>query len=275
MPKDFRNQIIGLIRFSFVTVGDFYPGFETADDMKAFLFDEARLERRFRLFEGVCLPTLKAQTDQDFTCVLLVAKDFPKLWRKRLDAAIAGLPFVQVVEKPPMNHYQGIREAFDAVPREGFTHRTTFRLDDDDAINLGFIALLRKLAIKLNKVSPKDDPIGIAFNKGIYLSYSAEGTKYQKAQERMPLSIGTALLAPVAFAGNIYAYNHRAISQFHSTWMDLSEMVYLRTLHRDNKSNPHFSGSVETLEPKRAATLLAQKFGLDFRALETLMVPKG
>jgi len=271
MSRDFENQIVGLIRFSFVTTGDFYPGFDSVDAMKAFLFDEARLERRFRLFEGVCLPTLKAQRDTDFTLIFLVAADFPKRWRQRLDAALAGLPFAKVIEKPPMNHYQGIREAFDAVPREGFTHRTTFRLDDDDAVNLDYIAKLRKLSAKLNRFAPKDDPVGIAFNKGLYLTYSKAGTTYQRAQERMPLSIGTALMAPVAFAGNIYAYNHRAISQHHCIWMDVSDIIYLRTLHQDNKSTPHFSGSIETLEPKRAATLLVKNFGLEFQALEKLM----
>ncbi|PYF10958.1 putative rhamnosyltransferase [Rhodobacter viridis] len=271
MTTEFRNQIVGLIRFSFVTVGDFYPGFDTVEDMKAFLFDEARLERRFRLFEGICLPTLKAQTDQDFTCIFLVSQDFPTKWRKRLDMLLEGLPFVQIVEKPPMNHYQGIREAFAEVPSAGFTHRTTFRLDDDDAVNLNFIATLRGLAEKVHMIPAKDEPIGISFNRGLYLTYSKKGTSYQRAVERTPLSIGTALLAPVAFAGNIYAYNHRALGQYHNTWMDQQDIVYLRTLHRDNKSNPHFSGSMEAVEPKRAAVLLQQKFGFDFDTIETLM----
>ncbi|ETD90101.1 glycosyltransferase [Rhodobacter capsulatus] len=271
MSEDFRNQIVGLIRFSFVTTGDFYPGFDSVEDMKAFLFDEARLERRFRLFEGICLPTLKAQTDPDFTCIFLVARDFPKPWRRRLDKLLDGLPFVQIVEKPPMNHYQGIREAFAEVPSAGFTHRTSFRLDDDDAVNLTFIATLRGLAAKVHAIPDKDEPIGISFNRGLYLTYSKKGTSYQRAVERTPLSIGTALLAPVSFAGNIYAYNHRALGQVHNIWMDQQDIVYLRTLHRDNKSNPHFSGSMEPVEPKRAAVLLRQKFGFDFDTIEKLM----
>lgn len=200
MSPEFRNQIVGLIRFSFVTTGDFYPGFDTVADMKAFLFDEARLERRFRLFEGICLPVLKAQTDPDFTCIFLVAQDFPKRWRKRLDRLLDGLAFVRIVEKPPMPHYQGIREAFAEVPNAGFTHRTTFRLDDDDAVNLNFIATLRALAAKVHVIPDRDEPIGISFNRGLYLTYSKTGTSYQRAVERTPLSIGTALLAPVSFA---------------------------------------------------------------------------
>ena len=271
MSPEFRNQIVGLIRFSFVTTGDFYPGFDTVADMKAFLFDEARLERRFRLFEGICLPVLKAQTDPDFTCIFLVAQDFPKKWRKRLDRLLDGLAFVRIVEKPPMPHYQGIREAFAEVPNAGFTHRTTFRLDDDDAVNLNFIATLRALAAKVHVIPDRDEPIGISFNRGLYLTYSKTGTSYQRAVERTPLSIGTALLAPVSFAGNIYAYNHRALGQVHNTWMDQQDIVYLRSLHRDNKSKPHFSGSMEPVGRDRAAVLLQQKFGLDFDRIETLM----
>ncbi len=271
MAKAFCNQIVGLIRFSLVTTGDFYPGFDSVDAMQGFLFDEARLERRFRLFEAICLPSLIGQTDKDFTVIFLVAKDLPKPWRKRLDKLLAPLPFVQVVERPPMNHYPAIREAFDEVASTGFTHRTTFRLDDDDAVSLDYIAMLRRLAAKLHPIPEQDEPIGIAFNKGLYLTYSKQGTEYHKASERTPLSIGTALLAPVDFSKNIYAYNHRALGQYHDTWMDQSEFVYLRSLHRDNKSNPHFSGSRDLLEDKRAASILRQKFGLDFDALNRLM----
>lgn len=271
MAEQFRNQIVGLIRFSLVTTGDFYPGFESVAAMKAFLFDEARLERRFRLFEGVCLPSLLGQTDRDFTCIFLVSTDLPKPWRKRLDALIAPLSAAQVVERPPMNHYPAIREAFEEVPTTGFTHRTTFRLDDDDAVALDYIAMLRQLSARLHPFAHNDDPVGIAFNKGLYLTYSKSGTEYHKAQERTPLSIGTALLAPVGFDKNIYAYNHRALGQHHDTWMDCSEFVYLRTLHRDNKSNPHFSGSRDLLEAHRATSLLRQKFGLDFTRLNQLM----
>lgn len=271
MVEPFRNQIVGLIRFSLVTTGDFYPGFETVDAMKAFLFDEARLERRFRLFEGICLPSLMAQSDKDFRLVFLLAKDLPKPWRNRLDKLIDALPGAQVVERPPMNHYPAIREAFEEVPSTGYTHRTTFRLDDDDAVSLDYIAQLKALAAKLKAIPAKDEPIGIAFNKGLYLTYSKQGTEYHKAAERTPLSIGTALMAPVNFSKNIYAYNHRALGQYHDTWMDQSDFVYLRSLHRDNKSNPHFSGSRDLLEDNRAKSLLRQKFGLDFDALNRLM----
>lgn len=271
MAKDYHNQIVGLIRFSFVTTGDFYPGFETVEAMKAFLFDPARLERRFRLFEGICLPALAGQSDQNFTCIFLVAQDLPKEWRKRLDALLAPLPFVQVVEKPPMNHYLGIAQAFDEVPSAGFTHRTTFRLDDDDAVDLGYIARVRKLAQKLHKIPPKDEPLGLAFNKGLYLSYGEGETEYYKATERTPLSVGAAIVAPVGFGKNIYAYNHRALAQYHDTWADQSEFTYLRTLHRDNKSNPHFSGSRDLLDDARAGQLLRQKFGLEIGALNRLM----
>lgn len=272
MAKDYNNQIVGLIRFSFVTVGDFYPGFDTVDAMKAFLFDPARLERRFRLFEGVCLPALAKQSDQDFTCIFLVAKDLPKEWRKRLDKLIAPLPFVQVVEKPPMNHFLGITQAFDELSREGYTHRTTFRLDDDDAVDLDYIARLRKLSQKVHKIPAKEEPVAIAFNKGLYLSYGKDGTEYFKAVERTPLSVGAAIVAPIDFPKHIYAYNHRALATYHDCWADQSEFTYLRTLHRDNKSNPHFSGSRDGLDDKRAGQLLRQKFGLDIDALNRLML---
>jgi len=272
VAKEYHNQIVGLIRFSFVTTGDFYPGFDTVEAMKAFLFDPERLERRFRLFEGICLPALAGQSDRNFTCIFLVAKDLPAEWRKRLDALIAPLPFVTVVEKPPMNHYLGITEAFESLPTKGFTHRTTFRLDDDDAVDLDYIARLRKLAQKVHKIPQKNEPVGIAFNRGLYLSYGKGSTEYYRATERTPLSVGAALVAPVDFPKHIYAYNHRALAQYHDCWADQSDFTFLRTLHQDNKSNPHFSGSRELLDDARAGQLLRAKFGLDRGALDRLML---
>lgn len=239
--------------------------------MRAFLYDEARLERRYRLFEGICLPSLAAQSDSDFAVAFLVSNDLPKTWRKRLDRLLAPHPWAQVIERPAMNHYPAITEAFAEVPGAGYTHRTTFRLDDDDAVGLDYIKTLRSLCDRLRAIPAEDVPIGIAFNKGLYLTYSKQGTEYHKASERTPLSVGTALMAPVGFDKNIYAYNHRALGQFHDTWLDQGEFQFLRTLHQDNKSNPHFSGAKDALPDQRAASILKRKFGLDKEKLDALM----
>lgn len=262
----FRNQIVGLIRFSLVTTGDFYPGFETVEAMQGFLFDEARLTRRFAMFEALCLPCLARQSDQDFTVIVLTAETLPEHWRRRLDALLAPYPWARVVTMPPMLHYPAIKAAFQELPSEGFSHRTSFRLDDDDAVDLGHIARLRRLAATLQGVQAPDRPMALGFNRGFYLRFRGGRNEIFDARERTPLSVGAALVAPVGYPDNVYVRNHRALAQYFDCWSDAESFVYLRTLHQDNKSNPHFSGNQRELDQGATNRILREAFG--FRPAE-------
>jgi hypothetical protein len=265
----FRNQIVGLIRFSLVTTGSFYPGFDTVEAMSAFLFDPARLERRFRLFEALCLPCLKRQTDQDFTCVILTAADLPRPWADRLADLLAGCPWARIVPVAPMNHYKAVRTAFDTVEAEGFTHRTTFRLDDDDAVDPAHIARLRRLAAGVQHMDSAG-PVALGFNRGLYLRFETGRNVLFEARERMPLSVGAALVAPTSHPDNVYRQNHRALGEFYNIWMDAETCVFLRTLHQDNKSNPHLSGSQGAPDDPAVDHMLRAAMGFDPEALRAL-----
>jgi len=50
----------------------------------AALYAHDRLEARTFLFENILLPGLRAQTDPDFTLLLLMGEDFPEPWRSRI-----------------------------------------------------------------------------------------------------------------------------------------------------------------------------------------------
>ncbi|MCP3879258.1 MAG: hypothetical protein GY701_12850, partial [Sulfitobacter sp.] len=49
-------QVLGLCRFSYPALGGFQVGHDSTADRIAYLYDPARLEERFRLFETVALP---------------------------------------------------------------------------------------------------------------------------------------------------------------------------------------------------------------------------
>jgi hypothetical protein len=91
-----------------------------------------------------------------------------------------------------------------------------------------------------------------------------------EASERTPLSVGAALVAPAAHPDNIYLRNHRALAQFYNTWLDAETFVYLRTLHQDNKSTPHFSGSQGEHDARGLGKVLRTSFGLDPEMLRAL-----
>ncbi|MCR8726543.1 putative rhamnosyl transferase [Frigidibacter sp. ROC022] len=266
----FCNQIVGLVRFSLVTTGDFYPGFDSVEAMQEFLFDEARLARRFAMFEALCLPALARQSDPDFTVLFLTAETLPTRWRERLDSLLAPHPWARVVAMPPMLHYPAIKAAFQSLPAEGFSHRTSFRLDDDDAVDLGHVARLRRLAERLQVVQAPDRPMALGFNRGFYLRFREGRNEIFDARERTPLSVGAALVAPAGYEDNVYVRNHRALAQYFDCWSDAESFVYLRTLHRDNKSNPHFSGSQRELGQGQVNRILRESFGLRPAELKAL-----
>lgn len=271
MADEFRNQIVGVIRFSLVTTDYLSAQFDKVEDVARFVFDEERLERRFRLFEDICWPTLERQDSKDFTVAVLTSEDLPDKWMKRLRDRVGDPRWGRIVTAPPAPVYRTVRETFHAIPTEGFTHRTTFRLDDDDGVGHGYVGRLKKLCRKLRKVPLGPAPLAVAFNAGMYVEYSDKGVQFYTAQERMPLSIGCAIMAPVEHPENVYLYNHRSLGIENNTFMDRDCLTYLRSIHRDNKSKPHFSGTTEKLALPKADKLLQEHFGLTAERLTALM----
>lgn len=270
MASEFRNQIVGVIRFSLVTTDYLSAQFDKVEDVANFVFDEERLERRFRLFEEICWPSLEAQASKDLDLTILTSADMPGKWMRRLRDRMGELSWARIRAVPPGPLYRSVREAYHAVPADGFTHRTTFRLDDDDGVDLGYVTRLGKLCRKLKNVPLGPSPLALAFNRGLYVEYGPEGTRFYEAQERMPLSVGCAIMAPVDYPENVYLYNHRSLGIENNTYMDRDCITYLRSIHRDNKSNPHFSGTTQELPPGQAKRLIRKHFGLDAQRLAGL-----
>ena len=71
-------QAIGLCRFSYPALGGFQVEHETIEERIAFLYQYERLEERFRLFEAIALPCLRAQTDPDWGLVIIIGDQFPQ-----------------------------------------------------------------------------------------------------------------------------------------------------------------------------------------------------
>ena len=255
------NQVVGLIRFSFATIGNFYPGFDTIEAMEAFLFDRARLDRRFRLFEFFCLPSLARQSDPDFTCILLVGANMPQDYKDRLREMTADVAAIRIVEAEPQHHYAGIKAAFMDLDTGEHSHRTTFRFDDDDALDDDFVARLKAVAPRAAEVGGADNPTSIAHNLGFYLEQREDKTLVYPTCERTPISVGAALIAPVSFRDNVYKVDHRQLPQYFNAWSDTQQYAYVRTIHRDNKANPHRTGLKLDLPNKEIDALLRQHFG--------------
>ena len=78
------------------------------------------------------------------------------------------------------------------------------------------------------------------------------------------------LVTPVGHPANVYRRNHRALPQHFDCFTDVSQPMYVRTVHQDNDSSEHDPDAGKTLRRPAAATLLRDGFGLDPARLEAL-----
>jgi hypothetical protein len=266
----FQNQIVVLVRFSHVSIGGSRRTPKDVEAAAQFVYDPARLTRRFELFEAVCLPTLARQSDQDFKLVIVCGDAMPAPFTERLMDQVAAMPNALVAPVHPGHSYWSLRRGLSQVAAEGASHRTTVRLDDDDGLDLGFVARLRAQAARLWDPDHPARDFAIAHNRGLYLDLAATPRRVFDAVERAPLSAGLALVAPMAYKHNVYHVNHRAIATAHDTFIDARTPSYLRTVHGHNDSGLNASGVTEQLDEAQIEALLRTGFGFDLDRLRAI-----
>mgnify|MGYP001470765654 CR=1 FL=1 len=254
----FRNRIVGVVRFSYPALSAFSRTPADAAAAKAMLYDPERLERRFRLFEALMLPSMLAQTDGDFQLGFVIGDDFPKPWRDRLQDLIRPLQGAYLHPMEPAQNYKATHAAYRAARLDGASHFTTFRLDDDDAMDRDFIARLRRQADRLSTLAGPQ-PWAIGHNSGFWLEIGAEGNRLYDVHERTP-ACGVALVSGIKSGLTIYVQNHRDIAERFSTWLDAETPAFIRTVHRDNDASPHVAGKKGLLPPDEVRALVERHF---------------
>lgn len=127
--------------------------------------DPDNLALRFRLFEMVCLPSILAQTSQDFGWVLLVDKDLLPEFREKLAKLVGDK------ERVYLHNYDASENVENLDWLGSFWTGTpdyvlTTLLDDDDAIPNDFVRALHSHLSKVEE-SGKLPPFKIIGNKQI------------------------------------------------------------------------------------------------------------
>ncbi|MBR2656557.1 MAG: hypothetical protein IKD58_08730 [Loktanella sp.] len=270
MPPDVTPQIIVVIRFSYVALAGFRLSKRGEHDARSLLYAPERLERRFRLFEALTLPSLLAQTDQDFTTAVLIGTDFPRPWRKRLEALLQPLGDGRIIALPPLNNYKSTKKTLDLCTTRSATHVVSMRLDDDDAISRDCIEETRRIIPPLLQVSGVETPAIIAFNNGLFLELGSGGNTLYGVQEKTPLGIGMSMVAPRGARPTVFSMDHRMV---HTRWNCFTEGVtprFIRTVHRDNDSTGFMSGTRVDLPDDDLDAILAQGFPFSRHMLMTI-----
>jgi hypothetical protein len=258
------NQIVGVCRFSFPATGGFRLSDQGAERVVATLFDPDRMRRRFAYFETICLPSLAAQTDPDFTFVALIGDAMPLKWRRRLKALRATFPFLEICAVEPMGPLQATRRAFRIGAPEDATFVTGFRLDDDDALACDYIERLRAISDHLIGAgwASAETPVAVGFQSGLYWSFEDDGLPLYRFTESRPTGQGSAMVTPYDHPQNIFRWNHAFLPSHVRCWTDPEPDMFLRTIHGGNDSSRSIPKKADPVSPAGANTLLRDRFGL-------------
>ncbi|AXI48718.1 hypothetical protein C1J03_03195 [Sulfitobacter sp. SK012] len=168
-------KTIGICRFSYAGMGGFQVEHPDLPAREAFLYDPVRMEERFRLFEAITLPSVAGQTDPDFTFLIVTGDSLPDAYMTRLRALTERIPQTMIRSYPPLPHRKVMKRAINEARGDADTPCLQFRLDDDDAMAVTFVARLKQTALDLRSLWDRHPAIAIDFNKGYVFTAGPEG----------------------------------------------------------------------------------------------------
>ena len=234
-------------------------------DLEKKLYAPNRIERRFELFETLTLPSLAAQSDADFRLVVLIGRGLQMRYKNHLRGLAERYPFLRISQQEPAGPLVSTRKAFrrGIEAEAGFV--AGFRIDDDDAVAVDYIARTRAVAQTLLREgwANAETPAVIAFHRGIYWDLTAPDQPFYDFKEKAPLGLAAAMVTPVDSQVNIFRWNHRHLPAHVRCWTDPGEIMFLRTLHVSNDSDRSMPPGAVPIGRPEAAGLLRDRFGID------------
>ncbi len=269
-----KMQVIGLCRFSYPALGGFQVEHESPAARAAFLYDPVRMEERFATFETLTLPPLRAQTDSDFTLLIVVGTAMPEALLARLLDLVEDMPQAVVVARTPGRHRQVMREVINAARTETGLPSLQFRMDDDDAVACNFVERLREAAADLAPLITKHRYVGIDFNQGFIARITPEGIRAKPTTETLWTSALGMAVAPGASRG-IMNFSHAKLSRVMPVVALPGEDMFIRGHNEFNDSRQKDGIRPVGLPPLDAAgeAQFRDLFNIDADHVRRVMAP--
>ncbi|MEJ6390912.1 putative rhamnosyl transferase [Gymnodinialimonas ulvae] len=262
-------QVQGLCRFSFPCTGGFKKYHESLEDRRAALYAPRRLDTRTLWFEHIFMPSIRAQTDADFSMHLLLGEDLPEPWRGRVEDAIRDIPQINAHWRAPGDHraicrdvlWRG-RDAMRDVVAE-------FRLDDDDAVAVDYVQQLRRSWPRLRRIANVAGRVALDHGKGLVLEAVPGGGITPHVLNTHCWSAGLALFLRPDDEKIIMDFPH------HKIWarvpfVNLTEqLMFIRGDHGHNDARTPFGAALPTSVPEdEIVSLLQRRFCVDLPAFQ-------
>ena len=262
-PASLKLEVIGLCRFSYPALGGFQRKHESAEARARYLYAPERLEERFRLFETITLPSLRAQTDQEFTFLVVIGNDFPQ--RDRLEALLADLPQAVIHAYPPGKHRDVMNRAIAKVRRRGYHFSLQFRLDDDDGVGRSFVERLRSTVHEALPIFERNRRVAVDFNRGHVMRASARGI-HALPVTRSLWTPGLAVVMREDCAQTVMSFGHHELWKHMPTISLTASSMFIRGLNDHNDSAPKTGEALKLLDRKEEAAFL-KAYGVSAEAV--------
>ncbi len=240
-------QVIGLCRFSYPALGGFQVEHDTIEERRRYLYNPARLEERFRLFETTTLPCFKEQTDEDFQFLIVIGECLPKPAFDRLHDLTSGMKQVRIIAREPVRHRKVMKQILNAARDNPSAPCLQFRHDDDDAVSVDFVERLRIAAVEGEALMANNKTVAIDYNQGFLARFGPDGIR--AAQVFRPLlGVGFAMHVRGGCEQTIMNFAHHRIGNFMPVISYPDAPMWVRTLNQFNDS-PHARNSTTELSP--------------------------
>lgn len=273
-----RVQMLGLCRFSYLGLRGYQRDHASIAERRAFLYDPDRLARRWDWFVTLALPGWLAQTDPDFTLVVMTGPDLPEPWLSRLRDLAATIPQLRLELVPPMDrHLEACRAAI--APHVDPTADAIghFRHDDDDAVALDYIEAARRDFAQVHKLWRAHGQLSLDHSRGLMLRAGSGGADFVP---RIAHNMGVALtifLRPDDPKTALH-FNHTKLPLWMPGVAVTRPLMFIRSIHPDSDSGDMGPGIPWQIEDAELDRQLNRRFGLNCADLDRVArgaVPAG
>lgn len=260
-------QVIGICRFSYPAVGGFQVEHDTPAERAAYLYSPDRMEERFRYFESFTLPSLRGQTDPEFTFLIIVGDDLPDSYANRLLSLTEDLPQVAIRKYAPGPHRQVMKRAIQSIRMPGEI-TLEFRLDDDDAVGRDFVARLREEATNRQSALAGNRHIALDFRDGFIAMPGRDGIRALPTRKPF-MTAGLAVAFEPDIPVTVMNFSHVRLGRFMECYSIDGPPMYVRGHNRWNDSRQAEGIEPEALVPLDAVgeALFRDRFNIDAEAV--------
>ncbi len=232
-------RVIGVCRFSYPALGGFKRMHDSVAEREVYLYAPARMALRFAHFQTLTLPSIRAQTDPDFTFLIVIGQNMPDPWLTKLRDLCAPVPQIKIVEREPLKHRLALQLAIQDELGEDRPESLQFRLDDDDAVGVDFVDLIRSVARRTGRLRRREPRTAIEFNTGYSATLSADGMIAEDVISSF-WACGLAVHFAEGDARTIMNYGHHKLHHEMPSIIHPRPPMYIRAKHTDNDSAAKF-----------------------------------